>query len=267
MRKVFLNGLPAYQFHLLQKFSDQVKHAVFSREGGESAPPYDSLNVRFGAGDSYDHVKENRKIICKALDLDCGMLISANQAHGKKIKFIDDAFLKSHKAFEEIEGCDALVTTKTGAGLMMQVADCQAILMYDPEKRVIAAVHAGWKGLAIDISGEVIEYLKTNFNINPGSLLIAIAPSLGPCCAFFSDPEKELPASFHNFIDKKKRVDLWSLSIEQLQKHGIKKNNIELARVCTQCGNGPVKHGPHKFFSFRGEHGITGRFGVVIALF
>jgi hypothetical protein len=127
-------------------------------------------------------------------------------------------------------------------------------------------VHAGWKGLAQNISREAIGVMKSVYAVNPAKILVGIAPSLGPCCAFFSDPEKELPDEFHPFIDKKKRVDLWGFSLQQLQKAGIKKEHIELARVCTQCNGGPDIESRGRFYSFRGEKGITGRFGAVISL-
>ena len=266
MRKVFLKDLPAYQFHLLQKFSDQVGHAVFSRQGGISEPPYESLNVRFGLGDNHSNVKKNRKKICEALDIEEKNLISSNQTHSKNVKIIDEEFLNSHSAYQECDDVDGLVTNLPKIGLMVQVADCQGILMFDPVKRVVAAVHAGWKGLVNDVSGETVKVLVNDFDVDHKNILVGIAPSLGPCCAFFTNPESELPKIFHPFIDSKKRVDLWSYSTLQLQKRGIPKNNIELAKVCTQCGNGPSIEGPKKFFSFRGEHGITGRAGIVIAL-
>ncbi len=266
MKRVFFKELEAFQFHSMQKFSDQVGHAVFSRKGGVSKKPYDSLNVRFGIGDDYESVKKNRRIICNSLDIDSKKLISANQIHSKNVKIIDRDFADNHEPDMETDNVDGLITNEKDVALMVQVADCQAILMFDPIKRVVAAVHVGWKGLKQDISGMTINVMKNKFGVDPMNLMVGIAPSLGPCCAFFSEPEKELPDSFQKLVDKEKRVDLWSYSMEQLQKHGVPKNNIELARVCTQCGNGPSIEGPHGFFSFRGDKGITGRFGVLIAL-
>jgi YfiH family protein len=265
MRKVFFGDLPAYQFHLLQKFSDQVEHAVFSREGGVSKPPFDSLNVRFGIGDREMAVKKNRSIICNSLQINPQNLISAEQTHSKNVQIVDQEFLNFHPGNEEQNNVDAFVTDLPNVALMIQVADCQAILMFDQVKKVAAVLHAGWKGLAQDISGATIKVLKNKYGVNPENLLVCISPSLGPCCAFFSNPEKELPSGFHKFIDRQKRVNLWEYSIEQLQKHGIQKKNIELAKICTQCG-GSGKQGQNKFFSFRGGHGITGRFGVLIFL-
>jgi len=269
MRKTFIKETPFYQFHLLQKFSDQIGHAVFSRHGGFSGAPYDALNVRFGIGDKQRDVVKNRRLICKVLDLEEGRLVSANQTHSKNVQVVDEEFLASSKESGsefEVDDMDALVTDLENVGLMIQVADCQALLLYDPVKRVVAAVHAGWKGLVQDVSGATVEVMVKKFGADPARILVGIAPSLGPCCAFFTNPENELPGSFAKYIDKQKRVDLWSYSLDQLQTHGISMNNIELAKVCTQCGKGGGKGAKGNFFSFRGQHGITGRFGVAIYL-
>jgi YfiH family protein len=265
MRKTAINNLPVYQFHLLEKFSDFLGHAVLSREGGVSRKPFDSLNVRYGIGDKLLNVKKNRALICRALGIEPQNLVSAEQIHSKNVQVVDADFMRG-KAPGECYGVDAFVSDVPGAALMMQVADCQAQLLYDPVRRVAAAVHAGWKGLAQDISGETIKVMKSRFGCKPADILVGVAPSLGPCCAFFSDPEKELPKSFHKFIDGEKRVDLWSFSLQQLHRHGIAPGHIELARVCTQCNNGPDIESRGRFFSFRGEKGITGRFGVVVFL-
>ncbi len=133
-------------------------------------------------------------------------------------------------------------------------------MFFDPVKKVIAAVHAGWKGLVQDISGEAIQIMQKRFGVNPANLIVGISPSLGPCCSFFTDPEKELPPNFRPFIKYNKCVDLWSFSVRQLELHGILPQQIELARVCTFCGGGG------RFFSFRRDRGVTGRFGALIYL-
>lgn len=270
------NSLPAYQFHLLQKFSDQVSHAVFTRNGGVSEGAFATLNVRFGIGDKNENVKENRVLMGECFGLENGDFISANQTHSNHVQIIDDEHARflhnNHDFFDDVDG---FVTASKNVPLMIQMADCQAILMYDSTKNIIAAVHAGWKGLVKDISGEALKIMSKNFGVRPENVLVGISPSLGPCCSFFSDPEKELPQNFHRFIDKSKRVNLWNFSVEQLLSHGVERNNIELARICTQCGGDGTSlqkqnllnsTWKNPFFSFRGQQGITGRFAAVISL-
>jgi len=258
MRKVYFDDTVAFQFHLLQKFSDQIEHAVFSRRGGVSKAPFDTLNVRYGIGDSHSSVQKNRRIILGCMQAE--RVVSANQTHSNNVQIVDEEFLRFQPEDDEKDETDAFVTNVRGVALLVQVADCQAILFYDPVKQVVAAVHAGWKGLVQDISGETLKIMRMHYDSDPAHILVGISPSLGPQSAFFSNPEKELPSSFAPFIDNQKRVDLWDYSLHQLQEHGIQKNNIELARVCTQ------QDGGNNFFSFRRDHGITGRFGVVISL-
>ena len=252
--------LPIFQFHSLQKFSDEVEHAVLSRLGGLSKKPFDSLNVSFTVDDNADDVLANRKIICAAFGLEEDKLLAANQVHGKEICAVDETFLEGHKAHRDVDDVDAFVTNVRGAALMMKVADCQALLMFDPAEKVIAAVHAGWRGLMKDISGATIALMKKKFNVKPEHLVVGIGPSLGPCCSFFSDPQQELSDDFEPYIAHNNTVDLWKFSTDQLVRHGIRPEHIEHARVCTMCGAGG------KFYSFRRDRGITGRFGAMIFL-
>lgn len=260
MQKIFKGKIPAYQFHGLQKFSDAVDHAVFSRQGGVGKPPFDSLNVSYSVDDKESAVTKNRKLIAQACGLETGRIVSANQTHSANVRVMDSENLQFYQPPQEIDDTDAFLTNEPDIGLMIKVADCQAIFMFDPVQKVIAAVHAGWKGLVQDISGETLKIMKKMFGVKPENVIAAISPSLGPCCAFFSDPAKELPSDFKPYIKYNKCVDLWQYSLDQLQSHGVNGENIELARVCSFCGAG------HKFYSFRRDRGVTGRFGAVIWL-
>jgi polyphenol oxidase len=261
MQKIFKKNVPAFQFHLLQKFDDEFNHAVFSKKGGVSVGPFDSLNVSFEVEDSMKNVQRNRRLIMDSFGLPMEMLFSARQTHGKNVRVIDASIRTNAKGKTEFEDTDALVTNLAEVFLLIKVADCQGILLFDPIKKVIAVVHAGWRGLVQDISGATIEVMQREFGVQPQHILAGISPSLGPCCAFFSNPEKELPSSFKPYINKAKSVDLWQYSLDQLQAHGLSSEHIELARVCSSCGGGG------KFFSFRRDRGVTGRFGVGAHLF
>ena len=260
MIKNFQKKLPIFQFHLLQKFSGDFEHAVLTRAGGASAGAFESLNVRFNVGDDAANVKRNRATICKALGVAEKWLVSADQTHSKNVCVVDEVMMEGRGAGEEIADVDAFVTNLRDVALMMQVADCQALLFFDPVKKVVAAVHAGWRGLMKDVSGATIAVMKKKFGVKPENLLVGIGPSLGPCCAFFSEPARELSADFKPYINFNNTVDLWSFSSAQLVKHGVRPEHIENARVCTMCDAGK------KFFSFRRDHGVTGRNGALIFL-
>ena len=150
---------------------------------------------------------------------------------------------------------DAFITNKKGLPLMIKVADCQGIIMFDPETKTIAAVHSGWRGSVKNIIGKTIGKMKEKFGVKPENLLAGISPSLGPCCAEFSDPESELPEFCRPFT-KGKKVDFWALSLKQLSDEGVLVKNIENPRICTKCGD--------DCYSYR--RGEDGRMAVFISL-
>jgi len=165
-------------------------------------------------------------------------IIFSNQVHGDEIHVFVD------KPVRKPEG-DAFITQKKGLGLAVKVADCQGILLFDPRTSTIAAIHAGWKGVAKEIIPKTIEVLQNCFKTDPSDLLAGISPSLGPCCSEFSDPEKELPKFMHTYINDK-YVDLWKTVDDQLSKAGIPDKNIERIKECTKCGR-------EKYFSHRNK--------------
>ena len=175
--------------------------------------------------------------------------IFSNQLHGDEVIVIDEY------PNEELSG-DAFITNKSNIPLAIKVADCQGILIFDPINKAIAAVHSGWRGSTLNIIGKTIKKMFDEFGSNPSDLLIGISPSLGPCCAEFSDPMNELPAFIHPFI-KNNHVDFWSLSIDQLKRAGVLEDNIEMMNECTKCNQSD-------YFSHR--NGDGGRMGVFIEM-
>jgi YfiH family protein len=153
---------------------------------------------------------------------------------------------------------DALITHRTGLALMIKQADCQAVILCDPLKRVIANVHCGWRGNVQNILGSVVERMQKEYGSKPSHLLAAIGPSLGPCCGEFLTHEEIFPKSFRPFMVRENHFDLWAVSRWQLMAAGLGKDNIELARVCTKCRN-------DLFFSYRAEK-TTGRFATIAML-
>lgn len=214
-----------------------VIQASFTRHYGVSCPPYDSLNCSFGVGDKEEDVRKNRELIKKTLGLSC--LLSARQVHGDRVEHItqppeDDL---------EMEGVDAFTTNTAGIGLMIQHADCQAILLYDRDQSALAAIHCGWRGSVLNIIEKTVEKMTVLFQTRPQDILAGISPSLGPCCAEFIHYKKELPSSFHAFQTRTNHFDFWKISQNQLINAGLKAENISMARVCTSCND--------DYFSYR----------------
>ena len=175
--------------------------------------------------------------------------VMADQIHG-------DTILELKEKPLEKPHCDAFITRRKGLPLMVKIADCQGVLIYDPSNEVIAAVHSGWRGSTLNIIGKTIQKLKRDYGSDPSELLAAVGPSLGPCCAEFSDPYNELPAFAHRFIKPNKHVDFWALTLAQLKEEGLEENQVELAGKCTKCQPG--------FYSHR--NGDSQRLGVFVKL-
>ncbi|MEW6594956.1 MAG: peptidoglycan editing factor PgeF [Thermodesulfobacteriota bacterium] len=231
--------------------SPGVTGSAVSRAGGVSPAPYGPLNLSFGVGDAEANVRENRQRL--KVELGISVLASARQVHGDAVWVIDHPLAQD----TEERGYDALVTDQPGLGLLIQQADCQAVLLHDPVRRVVAAIHAGWRGSVAGIIGKTIRTMTERFNTVPADLAAAISPSLGPCCAEFVNYLTELPESFHGYQVAPNHFDFWAISRDQLHQAGVREERIETARICTRCCP--------DYFSFRRER-VTGRFGSVIML-
>jgi hypothetical protein len=218
-----------------------------------SEGPYQSLNVSLAVGDSPPRVAENQRRVQQTLGL--GKLVSATQVHGTRVAVIREG----HAAHPgEIPEVDILITAEPGVGLVIKQADCQAVMFFDPERRVVAHTHCGWRGQIAGILGETVDHLVRHFGSRPQALQAAIGPGLGPCCAEFRHYRQEFPPELWNDQVRPNYFDLWQLSADQLSAAGLKPENIEVAGLCTRCRK-------EEFFSYRRDR-VTGRQAAVIAL-
>lgn len=232
-----------------------VPHGMFNRKNGVSSPPYASLNLSYGVGDDPEHVAANRRNIKQQLGVN--VLASAGQVHGDRICRID-----SLAGDTEVQGYDALITDRPGIGLLVQQADCQAILLHDPRRKAIAAVHCGWRGSVLNIIGATLERMQEEYRTQPPDVLAVISPSLGPCCAEFINFREELPEELHSFRIGSNHFDFWRISRAQLTAAGVPAENIDTVRICTSCHSAYFSHRRSR----RQGKPETGRQGSVILL-
>ena len=273
------NGVSFLEFEKLAKLPG-ILHGVFTRNTGVSTGPFRSLNISFGVGDDDRNVRWNREIISKCLNEED--LVFADQVHGGRVMVFskdDNNSITFDSDFSgEVEPPeilskqigvsnpdpehkhvgDALVTNIRKKILVIQVADCQSVIMYDHVQKVVANVHSGWRGSINNIIGFTIKVMKKSFGCLAGDIVAGIGASLGPCCAEFVNYEKEIPKKYWKYKDDSDHFDFWSLSRDQLCQAGVLTGNVDLSRLCTKCD-------PDRFFSFRGE-GTTGRFASIIGL-
>jgi len=250
------NGVSFYQFKNLAGCGG-IDHRIFTRNSGYSQPPFASLNVGFGIGDTQKNVSKNRGIISRFME--AGRLVFARQIHGCEIAVLSrDSEKRGITSAGRAVTADAMVTDIFERNLVIQVADCQAVLLYEPARRVIANIHCGWRGSVQNIIGRTVEVMEQHFGCRPGRIQAGIGPSLGPCCAEFINYSTEIPMEFWRYKGLNEHFDFWSLSRDQLKRAGVAEINIETSGICTRCHT-------DDFFSYRAQR-TTGRFAAVIGL-
>ena len=255
MKRIEENGLVYYRFDIFEPFPEMV-HGVFTRRGGVSPPPCDSLNLAFSTDDSVENVRANLDLAAGALGFD--RVAFVGQVHGDQALVVrkDDGYGPRQPGDVKV-GYDALVTSDHGVGLLTKLADCQGVVLYDPETRSLAVVHSGWRGSVVNVLGRTVKRLASEFDVRPADLRAGISPSLGPCCGEFVNFRQELPEEFWEF-GQENHFDFWAISRRQLIEAGLLEGRIETAGICTKCGS-------REFYSYRGEKS-TGRFGVMAGL-
>jgi YfiH family protein len=244
------NGIPFFQFPNLSGIQG-LRHGIFTRKGGVSRGAFESLNVSLGVGDAPDNVNRNRLLVARCLSAD--HLIFARQVHGTAVLTIKNDYVPGSSPTG-----DALLTDHPGNFIAVQVADCQPVLLFDPEKRAVAAVHSGWRGSVKNVIGHTVTALGKTYGSRPENILAGVGPSLGPCCGEFVNYRKELPEQFWKYGNDANRFDFWAITRDQLTDCGVRGKNIHFSGCCTKCRT-------DLFFSYRGE-GTTGRFMAVIGL-
>ena len=247
---------PYYRFANMMDQPGLV-HGIFTRRGGQSRAPFNTLNVGLGIGDEPGTVAENRRRVAASLGVD--RLVFINQVHQDGIVVVRDGgrFGRAGSQPEKRTG-DAMITDMPGICLAIQVADCQAVILYDPRRKVVANIHSGWRGSILNIIGRTVETMTAAFGCDPGNLLAGVSPSLGPCCSEFVNYRQEIPKRFWPYRVSEDHFDFWAVSRDQLIETGVPANHIDISGCCTRCH-------PERFYSYRAER-VTGRFAVAAGL-
>lgn len=237
---------------LFTKYEDKLFFTVTSRYGGVSKKPYDSLNLALHVGDSAKNVLENRTIVADKHNFLFQNLIYMDQTHSANIAVIKDS------AINKIENCDALITNVKNIPLMVMVADCIPILLYEPRKNVIAVIHAGRNGTFNEISKKTIIKMIDEFGCCEKEILAYMGASIHECCyEVGQEIAKLVDEKYLTKRDERWYLDLHNMNFNQLLSIGVLKENIEISSTCTCCDE--------DYFSYRRE-GVTGRFAGIIKL-
>ena len=149
---------------------------------------------------------------------------------------------------------DALITGEPGLAISIRTADCYPILLADTRNRVVAAVHAGWRGTASQVVMKTLDKMKSKFGTDPQDITAAIGPGIGVCCYEVGD---DVSRQFGFAV--RTHLDLASENRKQLETAGVPAQNIEALDVCTFCD-------AERFFSYRREKEKAGRMTSFIML-
>ena len=256
----FVNGVGFLTFPTLSEL-DFVRHAFSTRIGGVSTGPYQSMNLNFSRGDDPAHVTENYKLFCQAAVFDYQTLVSSKQDHNINVRCVTSAdcgigIWREH----DRNSVDALVTNEPDVTLVTHYADCTPLFFADPEKKVIALAHAGWRGTVEKIGEATVDVMVENYGCDPSDIIAVVGPAIGSCCYVVDTPVFEQfasltelkPAYFTKSLGHGKYlVDLKETNRRMLLEAGLLSINITISDICTKCNSGLL-------FSHRASGGQRG---------
>ncbi|MEI6141692.1 MAG: peptidoglycan editing factor PgeF [Mariniphaga sp.] len=259
------NNLTVLQFDNLSRFP-VISHFSTTRIGGCSTDSYDSFNLGFNSGDIPKNVIANRNKLCDTLEIDPAQLVFPKQTHTGTVKVISSKFfdLDENRKKQFLIETDALITNLKNVCIAIKTADCVPLLVYDPVKQVIAAIHAGWRGTAQNIVQNTIHQMIASFGSNPSDLWAGIGPSISPeIYEVGQEVWSQFAPKFYQHTNPFKRdkrlLNLWKANFHQLTAFGVPEKQIEVAQICTLSN-------PDLFFSARRDGAKTGRMATGIWL-
>jgi polyphenol oxidase len=249
MRKMLQGRLSVFKFESFKKYKD-IAHLVTTKEGWISGD-----KPRF-TGDSESIYSGFRKELAISCELDANQFVFPRQTHSDRVVVVT-----SENVTSTIDDTDALITNERGLFICVQTADCVPILLFDPVKKVVAAIHAGWKGTIAKIAKKTIEQMVEKFDCNPADIVAGIGPSIH-MHAYEVGPEvvEAVEASFTNssamlkpsMNEGKAYFDLWEANQTALMESGLLEENIEIMGLCS------FEHAD-LFYSARRDGTDTGR--------
>ena len=232
----------------------EIKHCFSTRYGGVSEGAFSSMNLAWRE-DKKENVLKNYDILCNAIGVKAENTVWTRQVHTDNILRVtaEDRGKGLFKERQE-DGYDAIMTNEKDVVLVGFSADCVLIYFYDKVKNAIAIAHSGWRGTVLGIGGKVVKRMKEEFGSNPEDIVCGIAPAIGVDHFQVDIPVVTAFRQAYDWADKfiypdenmaeRWFIDLHSINEEILVNEGIKRENIENSRICTQCD-------PDRFFSHR----------------
>lgn len=249
-----INGLLVYESEAFKKYKDKVNYFVTTRLGGVSKFPYESLNIAFKNVEDRNNVYKNLEIVCSKLSFNKENAVCVYEDHTDEIVVITEKNKKDYlfSSHHDIVA-DSMITNMKNVPLIITIADCNAIVLYDPKNNVVANIHSGWKGTTKRIALKTLEKMVNEFGTNPADIICSHSPSIQSCC--WKTKDKALVEGLKSFWDYQDEyvkedaegwihVDFPYVITKELTQAGVKEENIFNEKICTCCN-------VDKFFSYR----------------
>jgi YfiH family protein len=234
-----------------------VGAAFSTRFGGVSAPPWDELNLGYHVDDEWDRAYANRQLLASAIGQRPDRCCYVHQVHGDTVVSVAEAQVGTVRTRGGRRDGDAMVTRAAAAPLVILVADCVPVLLADPQTRVVAAVHAGRRGVLANVVGKAVETIRA---AGATTIRAAIGPSVCPGCyevpaAMAAELDAAVPGTAARTRTGSHSVDLGGGVASQLAEAGVRR--VSKDERCTV-------ESP-ELYSHRRD-GVTGRFAGVVWL-
>lgn len=240
-----------------------LRHTLSTRGGGVSEGAFASLNLGYHVGDDPARVCKNRRRLARAAGYDAGALVCAQQVHGVALAWVGaDARGRGAANWDDaLPAIDGLLTRESRLPVAILVADCAPVLIADPRRRVLAVVHAGWRGALGGIASAAVRRMITDAGTDPAQLVVGIGPALCPACL---EVGEEVATAVRDagksaaLCDGEARphLELAALIGLDLATVGVTAAQIGRHQDCTRCR-------PERYFSHRGQQGNAGRLACV----
>jgi len=199
--------------------------------------------------------------VARSLDVEARQVVHVRQIHGRDVFIVRDG-----AAVDPDTAADAVVSFDPTRAILVRVADCVPVLLADRHRRVVAAVHAGWRGTAAGVVGAAVDVIAAA-GVPASDLVAAIGPSIGPCCyqvdaAVYAGFVRHGPRGEDWFTPdgpNRWRLDLWRANLAQLEAAGVPPGSISAASACTADD-------PELWYSHRRQGAAAGRMIAAIRL-
>lgn len=240
-----------------------LHHGIVGRSGGVSTGIFASLNLALHVGDDVQHVLENRRRFCETIGGNIQKFTTARQTHEDHIVAVGPAEIGSGAGSLEdaLDHTDALMTNQKYIPLIIFVADCVPVILYDRAHQACAVVHDGWRGTVQKLAAKTVFAMRLAYGTEPQNLLAYIGPSIS---ADHYDVSEDTAVQIRNMgpaydecvIERHERdtrsVDLLRANVLLLEEAGLPKEHIDVTHSC-------VFREHERFFSSRYDQGHTGR--------